>query len=135
MASSSGAAGSIPAIRQNRATAMFGSWLYCSKNTGFSPLALPALIARVGGFSTPVAPRWARPATGGLAGGGRGARMNARLVRDRHVAGSGSDPGQPRLDRRKALQVEAALRCDVGVRIQGDVGDRVAVGDEELPVG
>src|SRR5947199_1013610 len=52
---------------------------------------------------------------------------------DRDVSGLPRDAPEPGEDRGKAPQLEAALVSDVGVGVEGDVGDRVAVADEELP--
>ena len=48
----------------------------------------------------------------------------ARLLRDAR---------QPGDDRGEALEVESGLVRDVGVRVERDVGDRVALGDQEAP--
>src|SRR5271170_503188 len=53
-----------------------------------------------------------------------------RSSADRHVAGLRGDPLEPGADRRVGLELEAALLSDVRVRVQRDVGDRVALGDE-----
>src|SRR5689334_21428042 len=51
---------------------------------------------------------------------------------DRHVTGLGRHAAEPGVDRGVAGQVEAGLGRDVRVGIQGDVGDRVALADQEL---
>ena len=53
---------------------------------------------------------------------------------DGNVSGLGGDAPQPRADRRIDREVEATLVRDVRVGVEGDVGDREAVGDEEGPI-
>src|SRR5437867_4727403 len=63
----------------------------------------------------------------------RAASLGILLLRDGNVPGLPPDALEPALDRGKAVELEAALVRNVGVGVEGDVGDRVAVADEELP--
>ncbi len=49
------------------------------------------------------------------------------------VAGLGRDTLQPGAHRREAGEIEPAFAGDVGVGVEGDVRDGVAVPDEEIP--
>ena len=71
------------------------------------------------------------PAAWSAAGGVELARSR-RSVGDRDVARLGGDALEPRADRRIGLELEPALRGDVRVGVERDVGDRVALADEEL---
>src|SRR5262249_22907860 len=64
-----------------------------------------------------------------------GAPPQKQLVhlRDGDVIGLLPDTLEPIQDRGKAAQLEATLAGDVRICVEGDVGDRVAVADEELP--
>src|SRR3954464_10342613 len=52
--------------------------------------------------------------------------MSPSSVLDPDQAGLGGDPVEPGSHRRQRLEVEPGLRGDVGVGIEGDVGDREA---------
>src|SRR5450755_2305720 len=52
-----------------------------------------------------------------------------------HVAGLGFDPCQPCPDRRETGEIEAAFRGDMGIAIERDVGDGIAIQDRKFSVG
>ena len=96
------------------------------------PWTMPAEVQReagcVIGERLPGADR--RPRGGPARGAGTLCRSHD-LVGHTHVPGLGRHPLQPRAYRRVGLEVEAALGRDVGVGVEGDVGDGVALADEE----
>jgi len=56
------------------------------------------------------------------------------LLPDRDVPRLGRDPREPGADRGIPREIETALAGDVGVGVQRDVCDRVALPDEKAPL-
>src|SRR6185437_11582673 len=98
--------------------------------------ASPPGFWRGAGLSRSQEPNYLPP---GRAQGGAGTRI--RKTRklgsgiDRDITRERRDPLQPLTDRAETLHLETTLGADVGVGVEGDVGDGRPVADQELPPG